>query len=53
MKGRQPMHRTIPRKTGISPKTGGNEIMGSETNEPQLQFVVTYREAAKAQAKGF
>jgi len=53
MKGRQPMHRTIPRKTGISPKTGGNEIMGSETNEPQLQFVVTYREAAKRKQKVF
>jgi hypothetical protein len=53
MKGHQPMHRTIPRKTGISAKTGGNEIMGSDTNEPQLKFVVTYREAAKRKQKVF
>jgi hypothetical protein len=54
MKAYQPtIHRAIPRGTGISPKAGGNEIAGSDTNEPHLKFVVNYREAATHKQKVF
>jgi len=53
MKGHQPIHRAIPRRTRTSPTIGGNEIAGSDTNEPHLKFVVTYREAAKRKQKFF
>jgi hypothetical protein len=53
MKGHQPRHRTNPRKPRILLKTGENEIVGIDTNEPQLKFVVTYREAAKRKQKVF
>jgi hypothetical protein len=53
MKGHQSMHRTIPRANGASPTIGRNEIVVSDTNEPHLKFVVTYREAAKRKQKVF
>ena len=53
MKGHQSMHRAIARGAGISPTIAGNEIAGSDTNEPHLKFVVTYREAAKRKQKFF
>jgi hypothetical protein len=53
MKGHQSMYRAISRKNGISPTTRRNEITGSDTNEPHLKFVVTYREAAKRKQKFF
>jgi hypothetical protein len=53
MRGHQSGHRAVSRKTGISRKTGGNEIAGSNTNELHLKFVVTYREGAKRKQKFF
>ena len=53
MKGHQPIHRAIPRRTRTSPTIGGNEIAGSDTNEVNLKFVVKYREAAKRKQKFF
>ena len=47
------MHRAIARGAGISPTIAGNEITGSDTNEPHLKFVVSYREAAKRKQKAF
>jgi hypothetical protein len=53
MKGHQSMHRATPRRIGIQSRNGGNEIAGSDMNEPHLVFVVKYREAAKRKQEVF
>jgi hypothetical protein len=47
------MHKAVPPTSASSPIIGESEISVSEANQPQLQFVVKYREAARRKQKVF
>ncbi len=47
------MHKAVPPTSASSPIIGESEISVSEANQPQLKFVVKYREAARRQQKVF
>jgi hypothetical protein len=47
------MHKAVPPMSASSPIIGESEISVSEANQPQLKFVVKYREAARRKQKVF
>ncbi len=47
------MHKAVPPTSASSPIIGESEISVSEANQPQLKFVVKYREAARRKQKVF
>jgi hypothetical protein len=47
------MHPIIPPTIAIAPPKRKIEIRSSDANQPQLKFVVNYREAAKRNEEAF
>src|SRR5438046_9347427 len=47
------MHKAVPPTSASSPIIGESAISVSEANQPQLKFVVKYREAARRKRKVF